>query len=48
MTDRLEGKEVVDSPLWLRALGALLLLLLGGAIGWAVWIAALNFQRIGV
>jgi hypothetical protein len=48
MADRPEGKEGVDSPLWLRGLAALLLLLLGGAISWAVWIAALNFQRIGV
>jgi len=48
MADRPEGKDGVDSPLWLRGLAALLLLLLGGAISWAVWIAALNFQRIGV
>jgi hypothetical protein len=37
-----------ESPVWLRGLGALLLVLMGGAIGWALWIAVQNFGRIGV
>jgi hypothetical protein len=38
----------VASPVWIRGLGALLLIVMGGAVGWTLWIAALNFMRIGV
>lgn len=48
MSNGIERGDTPDSPVWLRGLGALLLALLCGAIAWALWIAALNFSRIGV
>lgn len=36
------------APLWLRALGALALVAIGGSLAFAVTIAVLNFSRIGV
>lgn len=36
------------APIWLRALGALALTALGGAMLYAVAIGAANFSRIGV
>jgi hypothetical protein len=48
MSNEIEREDAPESPIWLRGLGGLLLALLAGAIGWALWIAALNFGRIGV
>ncbi len=48
MSESIERGDDVRSPVWLRGLGALLLLLLAASVGWALWIAALNFDRIGV
>jgi len=48
MSNGIERVGAPESPVWLRGLGALLLVLMGGAIGWALWIAVQNFGRIGV
>lgn len=48
MTEDIERGDDIQSPIWLRGLGALLLVLLAASMGWALWIAALNFDRIGV
>ena len=48
MSNGIERLGALESPVWLRGLGALLLVLMGGAIGWALWIAIQNFGRIGV
>lgn len=37
-----------ESPVWLRLLGAGVLLVLGGSLAYATAIALLNFSRIGV
>jgi hypothetical protein len=37
-----------SAPGWLLALGALGLVLIGGGLGYAVWIGIANFGRIGV
>lgn len=37
-----------ESPLWLRALGACVLAVMAGALGYAAAIAVMNFSRIGV
>ncbi len=48
MSHRSDTENPPDPPLWLRGLGALLIGLMMGGIGWAVWIASQNFFRIGV
>ena len=48
MSNATGSLQNATSPVWIRGLGVLLLALMGGAVGWALWIAANNFQRIGV
>jgi hypothetical protein len=48
MSNATRSLQSVASPVWIRGLGALLLVVMGGAVGWALWIAAINFTRIGV
>jgi hypothetical protein len=40
--------QEVPSPVWLRALGVLALVAIGGALLYALAIGATNFARIGV
>ena len=42
------SQETPAVPIWLRALGALALTALGGAMLYAIAIGVLNFSRIGV
>lgn len=48
MTEEIDHGDENGVPVWLRGLGAVLLMLLAASMAWALWIAALNFDRIGV
>jgi hypothetical protein len=48
MSERHGGAGAQPAPLWLRALGALVLAAMGGAMVYAVAIGIANWSRIGV
>ncbi len=41
-------RDAVSAPIWLRALGALALVAIGGSMLFALAIGIANFSRIGV
>lgn len=48
MSNVIGSRGDAASPVWIRALGGLLIALLGGAFAFALWIVLVNFSRIGV